>query len=84
MNEILKKTAFEISTMIKNKEIKAVEVLEETYKRIDEVENKIGAFNSLTRDEAFKTANEVDKKIENNENIPLLAGVPLALNDNIN
>lgn len=84
MNEILKKTAFEISTMIKNKEIKAVEVLEETYKRIDEVENKIGAFNSLTRDEAFKTANEVDKKIENNENIPLLAGVPLALKDNIN
>lgn len=84
MNEILKKTAFEISTMIKNKEIKAVEVLEETYKRIDEVESKIGAFNSLTRDEAFKTANEVDKKIENNENIPLLAGVPLALKDNIN
>lgn len=84
MNEILKKTAFEISTMIKNKEIKAIEVLEETYKRIDEVENKIGAFNSLTRDEAFKTANEVDKKIENNENIPLLAGVPLALKDNIN
>lgn len=84
MEDILKKTALEISEMIQNKEVKAIEVLNVTYKRIDEVEGKIGAFNSLTRDYAYNVANEVDKKIENNETLPLLAGVPLALKDNIN
>ena len=84
MEDILKKTALEIGEMIKNKEVKAIEVLDATYKRIDEVENKIGAFNSLTRDYAYSVANEVDQKVENNETLPPLAGVPLALKDNIN
>mgnify|MGYP002711023062 CR=1 FL=1 len=84
MDDILKKTALEIGKKIRNKEVKAVEVLNATYKRIDEVESKIGAFNSFTRDYAYSVANEVDKKIENNEKLPPLAGVPLALKDNIN
>ena len=84
MDDILKKTALEIGEMIRKKEVKAVEVLNATYKRVDEVENKIGAFNSLTRDYAQSVANEVDRKIANNEQLPLLAGVPLALKDNIN
>ncbi|MBO5948745.1 Asp-tRNA(Asn)/Glu-tRNA(Gln) amidotransferase subunit GatA [bacterium] len=70
--------------MIKNKEITAVEVLDEFYKRIDEVEDKIGAFNSYTREQAYETAKKVDEKVKNGENLPLLAGVPLALKDNIN
>ena len=49
--------------MIKNKEITAVEVLDEFYKRIDNVEEKIGAFNSYTREQAYETAKKVDEKI---------------------
>ena len=82
--EILQKSASQIHEMIKNKEITAVEVLDEFYKRIDEVEDKIGAFNSYTREQAYETAKKVDEKVKNGENLPLLAGVPLALKDNIN
>ncbi|OLA95011.1 MAG: aspartyl/glutamyl-tRNA amidotransferase subunit A [Candidatus Melainabacteria bacterium LEY3_CP_29_8] len=84
MDDILKKTALETGEMIQKKEIKAIEVLNAVYKRIDEVECKIGAFNSLTRDYAYSVAKEVDRKVENNESLPPLAGVPLALKDNIN
>jgi len=37
----------------------------------------------LLKDEALRQANEVDKKIAANENISFLAGVPLAIKDNI-
>lgn len=82
--ELLKKTAVEIRKMLINKEVSAVELVEDTYKRIDSVEEKIGAFNSLTKEEAIETAKKVDEKIKNNEELPTLAGVPLALKDNIN
>lgn len=82
--ELLKKTAVEIRKMLINKEVSAVELVEDTYKRIDSVEEKIGAFNSLTKEEAIETAKKVDEKIKNNEELPALAGVPLALKDNIN
>ena len=82
--ELLKKTAVEIRKMLINKEVSAVELVEDTYKRIDSVEEKIGAFNSLTKEEAIETAKKVDEKIKNNEELPTLAGIPLALKDNIN
>ncbi len=82
--ELLKKTAAEIRKALLNKEVSALELVEAEYKRIDEVENKIGAFNSFTKQEAINTAKEVDKKIANNEALPPLAGIPLALKDNIN
>ena len=82
--ELLKKTAVEIRKMLINKEVSAVELVEDTYKRIDSVEEKICAFNSLTKEEAIETAKKVDEKIKNNEELPTLAGIPLALKDNIN
>jgi len=82
--EILKRTALEQAEAIKNKEISAVELTESAYKRIKEIDDKIGAFNSLTKEIALETAKKVDEKIARNEELPLLAGVPLALKDNMN
>ncbi len=82
--ELLKKTAAQIKEALLKKEVSAVELVEETYKRIDTVEDKIGAFNSFTKDFALETAKKVDEKIKNNEELPPLAGIPLALKDNIN
>ncbi len=82
--DILKKTATEQSEALRKKEISAVELLELTYTRINEVEDKIGAFNSLTKESALETAKKVDEKIAKNEELPLLAGIPLALKDNMN
>ena len=84
MNELLKKSAVEQSKALKNKEISAVELTTAAFERIDGVESKIGAFNSLTKDIALATAKKVDEKIAKGEELPLLAGVPLALKDNMN
>lgn len=84
MNELLKKSAVEQSKALKNKEISAVELTEAAFERIDSLEDKIGAFNSLTKETALNTAKKVDEKIAKGEELPLLAGIPLALKDNMN
>ena len=84
MNELLKKSAAEQSKALKNKEISAVELTNAAFERIDNVDEKLGAFNSLTKEIALKTAKKVDEKIAKGEELPLLAGVPLALKDNMN
>lgn len=84
MKELLKKTATEQRKALLNKEISAVELSEAAFERIEEVEGKIGAFNCLTKQTALETAKKVDEKIARNEELPLLAGIPLALKDNMN
>lgn len=84
MNGLLKKSATEQSKALKNKEISAVELTQAAFERINSIESKIGAFNSLTQDTAIETAKKVDEKIAKGEELPLLAGIPLALKDNMN
>lgn len=78
-----KKTAFEIKESIKNKEIKAVEVVESLLKHIEKTEKDIKAFVRLTPDIAMDQAKKVDEKIAKGEELGDLAGVPMALKDNI-
>lgn len=82
--ELLKKTAAEQFDAIKKKEITALELLDATYGQIERLDGQIGAYNSLTRELATQTAKNVDEKVAKGEELPLFAGVPLALKDNMN
>ena len=84
MHEMLKKSAMEQFSAIKNKEISAVELTQASLERINSVDEKLGSFNSLTENIALETAKKVDEKVAKGEELPLLAGVPLALKDNMN
>lgn len=84
MKEILKKSASEQRKALLNKDISAVELTQASFDRIDEVESKVEAFNCLTKSTAIATAKKVDEKIAKGEELPLLAGIPLALKDNMN
>lgn len=84
MKEILSKTASEQRKALLNKEISAVELINATYARIDEVESKVESFNCLTKEIALETAKKVDEKIAKGEELPLLAGIPTVLKDNMN
>ena len=79
MQELLKKSAMEQFSAIKNKEISATELTQASIQRIKDIDEKLGAFNSLTEDIALNTAKKVDEKLAAGEELPLLAGVPLAL-----
>ena len=78
MQEILKKSAIEQSNAILNKEISATELVKATLERINSIDEKLGAYNSITSEIALNTAKQVDEKIAKGDKLPLLAGVPLA------
>lgn len=82
--ELIKLSAKEQRTALLNKEVKATEILDALYSHIEKENPEIGDFNSLTQEEAYETAKKVDEKIANGEELPKLAGIPLALKDNIN
>lgn len=84
MNEILKKSAAEQARMIAEKQVSATELTKAALDRISEADDKIGAFNSITEEIALNTAKKVDDMVASGEKLPLLAGVPLALKDNMN
>ncbi|MFH0702104.1 MAG: Asp-tRNA(Asn)/Glu-tRNA(Gln) amidotransferase subunit GatA [bacterium] len=83
MTELQYKTTDELRKALLNKEISTKELVDNAYKRIEDVEDKVQAFNTLTKDLAYQTAREVDEKIKNNEKLPVLAGIPIAVKDNI-
>ncbi|WP_075860369.1 Asp-tRNA(Asn)/Glu-tRNA(Gln) amidotransferase subunit GatA [Carboxydothermus pertinax] len=76
-------SAKEITEKIKAKEISAVEVAKATFDRIEAVEPKIQAYVTVTRELGLKMAREVDEKITRGEDPGPLAGVPVAIKDNM-
>ncbi len=82
--ELLKKTAVEQHKALINKEVSATELTKASLDRINKLDETLGAFNSLNAEEALKTAKIVDEKIAKGEEIPMLAGIPTALKDNMN
>lgn len=68
---------------IKSKEITIKEVLDSVYSRIDAVESKVDAYVTITREQAYKRAEELQQKLDNGEDIGPLGGVPIAIKDNI-
>lgn len=84
IRELITKSSTEQRKALLNKDVSAVELTEAVYKQVEAVDEKIGAYNSLTKDFAIDTAKKVDEKIKNGEEIAPLAGIPLALKDNIN
>ena len=73
----------ELVKKIKNKEISCVEVVTYYLNQIKEKENKIDAFLYLDEEAALKRAKEIDNKIARDEKVGLLAGIPIAIKDNI-
>ncbi len=82
MKDIWALTAFEISKLFKKKEVSAVEICNETIRHIERTNPKINAIVVDTFIEAKKTALSLDKKLNRNENVGVLAGVPVTVKVN--
>ncbi|MDN5294335.1 MAG: aspartyl-tRNA(Asn)/glutamyl-tRNA(Gln) amidotransferase subunit [Eubacteriales bacterium] len=68
---------------LKKKEFSATELLTDVLQRIEQVEEKIKAFVTVTEDVAREQARRVDEKIARGEEIGPLEGIPAAIKDNI-
>ncbi len=66
-----------------SREFSAREATEGLYKAIESKDAEIGAYLSLARDAALTQAEKIDDMIGRGEHISQLAGVPIAIKDNI-
>ena len=76
-------TAVQLSKMIKSRKITAVEAAKASLETIQEKEDKLHSFITVDEKGALKRAGEVQKGIERGEFTGPLAGVPIAVKDNI-
>lgn len=80
---ILGLTALELGRKIKEKEISVVEATKAALHQIKAVDGDIHSFVSYDEESALKRAQEVQKGIEEGKYTGPLAGVPMAIKDNI-
>jgi len=80
---LYKLTARELTEKLVNKEITAVQIIEDFFKRIDATEDKLGSFNLVMREKALADAKKVDEKIKSGEALGKLAGIPVVIKDNM-
>ena len=66
-----------------NKDFSALEIAKAFFDYIDKEDEKIGAYLRLTKDLAFSQANKTDVDLAEGKELDILAGVPLAIKDNI-
>ena len=81
--DILAYSAVELSAAIKQGTVTAVEAMAAVLSRIDERESDINAYVTMDREQALKAAAAVQEKIEKGELNGVLAGVPVAVKDNL-
>ncbi|HIX66552.1 MAG TPA: Asp-tRNA(Asn)/Glu-tRNA(Gln) amidotransferase subunit GatA [Candidatus Anaerostipes excrementavium] len=80
---ILDCTALELGRKIKEKEITVAEATKAVLAQINAVEEKIHGYVSYDEESALKRAEEVQKGIDEGKYTGPLAGVPMAIKDNI-
>lgn len=81
--DILELTAVELGQKIKAKEISVVEAVQAYLDRIDAVEDAVNSFVTVDKEGALAQAKEVQAKIDAGELTGPLAGVPVAIKDNM-
>ncbi|NNN18835.1 MAG: Asp-tRNA(Asn)/Glu-tRNA(Gln) amidotransferase subunit GatA [Acidimicrobiaceae bacterium] len=75
--------ACQIAELVKSKQISAVEVTQEHLALNEFYDSALHSFLEITEAAAISTAKEIDAKIAKGEDAGLLAGVPIALKDNL-
>jgi len=73
----------DLHEQLHKKEISVTDLVEESYKRISEVENQVGAFLTLDEERARSQAKKLDEKLGTDEAKGLLFGMPVGVKDNI-
>ena len=76
-------TAAAIADAVRSGVLKATDVLEAHLERIAEREGEIHAFNLVTTDEARAAASRIDADVAAGRDPGVLAGVPIAIKDNM-
>ncbi len=80
---IEKMDAIQIRDGILNKDFTATEIVTSLFKRIKDIDVKVESYLTLCEESALKQAAKIDEKVKNGETLGKLAGIPIAIKDNI-
>ena len=83
MTDFYRLTIHEVHEKLRTREVSSQELVQSLYKRIEEVDPKIRAYLTLTKDLAFAQAKAADTQFEGRRSTHPLTGIPLAIKDNI-
>ncbi|MCY8498412.1 Asp-tRNA(Asn)/Glu-tRNA(Gln) amidotransferase subunit GatA [Bacillus atrophaeus] len=73
----------ELKQLIHKKEISISDLVDQSYKRIQEVDGKVQAFLQLDEEKARAYAKELDEAVDSRSKHGLLFGMPIGVKDNI-
>ena len=81
--ELYNYTVTGIQDKIRNKEVSVTEVTQSALKKIEQADSKVKTFITVTAEEALQEAKKVDEELHKGGQLPPLAGIPMAVKDNI-
>ncbi len=81
--ELYQYTASELSAKLRNRECSALEITQSVLGRIASVEKQVDAYVTVTDELALKQAAAIDERLAKGETLGALAGIPVAVKDNI-
>lgn len=81
--DIINLSAVDLGIAIKKKELTSLELVTKTLEKIQQTDGKLNAYITVNGEQALKKAAEIDKLIAAGETLGPLAGVPVAIKDNI-
>ncbi len=81
--QLYQKSAHELRDLLLHKEVSSKDIVKAYLDRIKTVDEKVQAYVTLCEEGALKQAEEVDAKRVAGEELGALAGIPMALKDNI-
>ena len=81
--DLLNLTAVELGKKIKAKEVTVLEATQAVLDQVEKMEDSINSYVTIDKEGALKRAKEVQEKIDNGELTGPLAGVPVAIKDNM-
>jgi aspartyl-tRNA(Asn)/glutamyl-tRNA(Gln) amidotransferase subunit A len=73
----------DLHELLHKKELKVSDLVDESYKRIGQVESKVQAFLALDEERARQTAKTLDEKLNTDSQKGMLFGMPIGIKDNM-
>lgn len=83
MDKLYSLTAMQMKDLLEKKEVSSVEITKSVIDRIEKTDKDIQAYISYNFEDALKKAEKVDEKIAKGEALGKMAGVPVAVKDNM-
>ncbi len=83
MDKLYSLTATQMKDLLSKKEVSSVEITKSVIDRIEKTDKDIQAYISYNFEQALKQAEKVDEKIAKGEAVGEMAGIPVAVKDNM-